>query len=77
MKAQRIKQHRKHGMYTLNERKFFYFFSGWNKLSRGIMPSIPECNALERIGIKCNHCRNCNHYCKNVNIIIGKGGAIE
>ena len=68
MKTIRAVRHRDRGRVILNERKYFYIFSGCDKLFRGIMPSIPECNALERIGIICNHCRNCNHSSKNVNM---------
>jgi len=51
MKTIRAVRHRDRGCVILNERKYFYSFSGWEKLSRGIMPNFPEQNALERIGI--------------------------
>ena len=54
MKTIRAVRHRDRGRRTLNERKYFYVFSGWDKLVHGLKPTIAECNALERIGIICN-----------------------
>ena len=55
MKTIRAVRHRDRGWRTLNERKYFYVFSGGYKLAHGIKPTIAECNALESIGEKCKH----------------------
>jgi len=57
MKKKRINLHRRHWS-RIDDRSMFRLFSAWDKLSRGLKPNIPELNALERIGIKCNEYRN-------------------
>jgi len=55
MRTQRTIRHRDRGRTKINELRFFRTFSGIDKLSHGMQPTIAECNALERIGIICNH----------------------
>ena len=57
-RTKRNVRHRDRGWHTLNERKYFYLFSGGYKLAHGIQPTIAECNALERFG------EICKHHCK-------------